>query len=99
MKRSEYNKILERIAEHEIKYGITSINNEQDPYFDHGGCEICSPGLGNEVYDAECIKHEDIGAGKSNEVYEYKVCGACINVIYNGDLTGLDGAVTEEDEE
>jgi len=51
----------------------------EESYFSHSGCDVCSPGLGNNVYDVIGYSPED------HEVYEVgQVCHECLAAEANG---------------
>lgn len=63
--------------------GVSSMSfkdeDEVEPSFSHAGCDICTPGLGNSVYEVVGYNR------KSKEVVDLgEVCSLCIEVNYNG---------------
>lgn len=54
-------------------------DTDSEPYFSHSGCDCCSHGLGNTVYDV-------IGFDpKAKDVVEVgQICHECLCVEYNG---------------
>jgi hypothetical protein len=67
---------IDKFMEREGINTMNSINSSQDvdePYFSHSGCEVCSTGLGNNVYDCHGYNPttKKIQAG-------YRVCFDCL---------------------
>lgn len=61
--------------------GVSSMSfkDEAEPSFSHAGCDICTPGLGNSVYEVVGYNR------KTKEVVDLgEVCSLCIEVNYNG---------------
>lgn len=100
MKRSEANQIEINIATFCNQYEIIGCPDEnQDPYFSHGGCACCSPdkSLGNNVYDIKCISDLEAHRQDSDSYNDEKICVDCLSAIHNADLSYLDYYVDDED--
>ena len=57
----------------------------EEGYFSHRGCDNCSSGLGNTVYD--CIAFKTLEEAKENKenYYELQLCAECLNLYFNGE--------------
>ena len=65
------------LIEQVIGSGLYSLDDE--PHFSWQGCEHCADALGAEVYDPH-----GYGNLEERELYEFQVCGDCINNQYYG---------------
>jgi hypothetical protein len=65
------------LIEQVIGSGLFSFDDE--PYFTWQDCEHCADGLGAEVYDLRGYRSLEHG-----KLYEFRVCGDCINNQYYG---------------
>jgi hypothetical protein len=65
------------LIEQVIGSGIFSFDDE--PYFSWRGCEHCADGLGATVYDPRGFRSLE-----DSELYEFRLCGACIDRLYYG---------------
>ena len=65
------------LIEQVIGSGLFSFDDQ--PFFTWRGCRHCADGLGAEVYDLRGYRNLD-----SRELYEFQVCGYCINSLYYG---------------
>ena len=97
MKRSEFNRIIQSIADHQNKYAITGMPDESqpDPHFEPSGCDVCRGG-GNDIFDVECLTHDSV-RDKTFEGIEFEICSSCLCIIHNADESGLDFCVDDED--
>jgi hypothetical protein len=68
------------LIEQVIGSGLFSF--EDEPHFTWHGCEHCADGLGAEVYELRGYRSLD-----NTELYEFQVCGDCINRLYYGTET------------
>ena len=81
----ELDKKIIRFMKHNKVNCVSIDRDSEDPevdsekYFSHNGCDICSPGLGNDVYACSGYspKHKKIFDG-------FEVCHECLCRIYNG---------------
>jgi hypothetical protein len=60
------------LIEQVISSGLFSFDDET--HFNWQGCEHCADGLGAEVYDLHGYRSLE-----DRELYEFQVCGDCIN--------------------
>ena len=95
MKRSEYNNIIKKITEFESQYDCFSIKDD-NPSFTRTGCECCQ-GLACNTYTTTGLSLNDIESNHFENILEFDICGDCLSVLINGDVTGIDYHVTEED--
>ena len=65
------------LIEQVIGSGLFSFDDES--YFSWQGCEHCADGLGATVYDLQGYRSLE-----DTELYEFQVCGDCINRLYYG---------------
>ena len=97
MKRSEYNRIVKDVHEFNLNYPtvITPADDEYD--FTVDGCECCNSGACDTV-TVDAIDKMSLHCENFDNTYAFKLCATCLQILINGDYTGLDFSVTEEDE-
>ena len=77
MSNLQNNLSTPELIEQVIGSGLFSFDDES--YFTWDGCEHCADGLGAEVYDLRGYRNLE-----DRELYEFHVCGDCINSQYYG---------------
>lgn len=102
MKRSELNQILENRILFSSQYDCISIEEEsegesKESYFSHSGCESCSQGLAGDVFPCIGLSIEDTEKKIFDNIYNFEICGDCLNSLFNGEDSDLDYYCTEED--
>ena len=77
MSKQQVDPSTPELIEQVISSGLFSFDDE--PHFSWQGCEHCADGLGANVYDLEGRRSlEDM------ELFDFQVCGDCINRLYYG---------------
>jgi len=66
-----------KVIEEVIGFGLFSFSDE--PRFSWRGCEHCAHGLGASVYDLRGYR-----SFADTELYEFQVCGDCMNSLNYG---------------
>jgi len=78
MSNLQNNLSTPELIEQVIGSGLFAFDDES--YFSWQGCEHCANGLGAEVYALR--GHRSL---EDRELYEFQVCGDCINNQYYGE--------------
>lgn len=105
MKRTEANEIIKLRTEWSTEYSCVSIKQDDEgadgeAYFCHSGCDICSgteSGGAGDVFDVVFLAVADVKKKRFDRVHEGQLCGGCLCSVINGDDSGLDFSVNEED--
>ena len=73
----------QEIIEQSISNGLfSSVDGDPEPYFSWDGCDYCRES--GEVIDYQgYLTLEDAHKGPDN-LYEFKLCGHCLNNLYYG---------------
>jgi len=77
MSNSQEHLSAPELIEQIISSGLFSLDDE--PHFSRQGCEHCADGLGATVYDLQGYR-----SLTDTELYEFQVCGDCIDRLYYG---------------
>jgi Zn-dependent M28 family amino/carboxypeptidase len=77
------NLSLKEIIETVISNGL--FKNEEESYFTWQGCDYCSPGLSNTVYDCKGYLTLQEAQEDRDNYYEFKLCGDCLYTLYYGE--------------
>ena len=77
MSNSQQDVSTAELIEQVIGSGLFSFDDGSQ--FSWRGCEHCADGLGAEVYDLRGYRNLE-----DRELYEFQVCGDCINSLYYG---------------
>lgn len=103
MKRSEFKATVKAREDWSSEYSCLSIKTDEETgepteeYFSSSGCDICPHGLAGSVYDAVYLSNADIKRKVFDNILEGQICGDCLCSIINGDYTGLEFSVDDED--
>ena len=77
MSKQQVDRSTPELIAQVIGSGLFSIDDE--PHFSWQGCEHCANGLGSSVYDLQGYRSLE-----DRTLYEFEVCGDCINSLYYG---------------
>jgi hypothetical protein len=77
MSNSQQDVSTPELIEQVIGFGPFSFDDES--HFSWQCCEHCTGGMGAEVYDPRGYRSRE-----NRELYEFQVCGECINSQYYG---------------
>ena len=77
MSNSQEHLSTPELIQQVIGSGLFSFDDEA--HFSRQGCEHCADGLGATVYDLQGYRSLE-----DRELYDFPVCGDCINRLYYG---------------